>query len=97
MIALYLSTRNLHFIARFIWRHYLETKWDPHARTREKLKREEDSKTLGSGNTIRDLGKLRKSILIDDDEDFISPEGSPLLSRTHLNATKDPTRAGKFN
>jgi hypothetical protein len=27
MIALYLSTRSFQFIARYVWRHYLEKNW----------------------------------------------------------------------
>ncbi|KAJ3204305.1 hypothetical protein HK099_001199, partial [Clydaea vesicula] len=65
MIALYLSTRSLHFIGRFFWRHYLEPQWDPHARNREKFvkeKEELDRQTqFGTGNVQRDLGQLRKN------------------------------------
>ena len=31
MIALYLSTRMLHFMSRFIWRHYIQPKIDPYS------------------------------------------------------------------
>lgn len=77
MIALYLFTRSLQFIARYIWRHYLEKNWDPHARAREIFSKEKPV-ALQSGGMQRDLGKTRlparKQILTDYDyEEELDP------------------------
>lgn len=61
MIALYLTTRSAHFMSRYLWRHYLEPQWDPHARTREAFAKNKSNETVAGTplSQSRDLGKLR--------------------------------------
>lgn len=60
-----LQARSVHFASRWLWRHYLEPQWDPHARTREALVKEQEQtekeSTLGTGQTSRTMGGLRES------------------------------------
>jgi hypothetical protein len=101
MIALYLSTRSFQFIARYVWRHYLEKNWyantrlfyarDPHARAREVFERE-NTKPLASGGIQRDHGKIRglpekKQIMEIDDEVIMSPDVEGVKSPLALEVT----------
>ncbi|KAJ3226434.1 hypothetical protein HK099_004887 [Clydaea vesicula] len=59
MIALYLSTRNLHFISRHLWRIHVEPRWDPNDDSQNEVK-EEKTKPKYLISSPRIPGEVRK-------------------------------------
>lgn len=74
--ALYLSTRMLHFMSRFIWRHYLRPKIDPYSQNSSLIQTIPKNIDFPiESSLVRSYGKLRKAhsseFRFNDDEDSL--------------------------